>query len=108
LPQYIITILVIAALAIGTGSLIATLFQYQQQEESRKAIYEIQLEVRKKLLIDSVFSAYEGRHRSRLDSISVTYRHHVDSLTMLINQLKKETDVIQANVLSADSLLPVY
>lgn len=101
-----IHILVIAALAIALGGAIFAIFT--QQQESLKAIYDLKMRVEEKLLIDSVMSAYEEKHRYRLDSISHSYKARIDSLSNSLEQLKNETHVIQTSLIPADSLLPVY
>lgn len=103
-----IYILVIISLAIALGGAISAIYNYQQQQESFKAFYDLKLKVQEKLLIDSVLSAYEQKHRYRLDSISNSYKYRIDSLSSLMDQLKLKTHVIQTNLVPADSLLPVY
>lgn len=108
LPYSTLSLLTIIALAVALGSSIFAIFSYQQQEEALKAVYDVRNEVQEKLIIDSILSEYEYKHRQRLDSIMHSYNNHIDSLSKILNHLKKESNVIQAELVSADSLLPVY
>jgi uncharacterized protein HemX len=103
-----LTLLIIIALAIALGSCIFVIFSYQQQQAALKAVHDVRMEVREKLIIDSILSQYEYKHRERMDSIMHSYDDHIDSLSKVLHHLKKESDVIQAELVSADSLLPVY
>lgn len=64
-----LTLLTIVALAVALGSCLFAIFSYQKREEALKAIYDLKIEVHEKLVVDSILSHYEHKHRERLDNI---------------------------------------
>lgn len=104
-PEHFIYLsLVCLALVLG-----ATIFAiYQSNQKNREEIYLIRKEVDRKLLLDSVLSAYEEKYRFRLDSLTNNYKIKVDSIQQIVNQLKIEADEIQATMVSTDSVMPLY
>lgn len=106
--QNLVLLIVIVSLAIALCAVLGSLYNYKQHQGAMKTIHEIQLQVKEKLVIDSIRSIYEQNHRSRLDSAERSFITRLDSLSILLEDLKDESSYIQSSIISTDSLLPSH